>query len=82
MLSAIGIGMLTNQAGYRQMAGQFLTGYPFIYFSGIFALVGGLAILANGGLHRRRHRVARTRLLHHVQRLCGVSAAAIASETR
>ena len=37
--------MLTNQATYRQMAGQFLAGYPFIYFSGILALVGGLAIL-------------------------------------
>jgi hypothetical protein len=42
---AIGIGMLTNGAAYRQMAGQFLAGYPFIYFSGILALVGGLAIL-------------------------------------
>jgi len=42
---AIGIGMLTNQGTYRQMGGQFLTGYPFIYFSGILALVAGLAIL-------------------------------------
>ncbi len=42
---AIGIGMLANQTVYRQMAGQFLAGYPFIYFSGILALVGGLAIL-------------------------------------
>jgi hypothetical protein len=45
VLAAIGIGMLTNQAGYREMAGQFLAGLPFIYFSGILALVGGLAIL-------------------------------------
>ena len=45
VLSAIGIGMLTNDATYRQMAAQFLAGYPFIYFSGILALVGGLAIL-------------------------------------
>ncbi len=42
---AIGIGMLTNQATYVVMAGQFLAGYPFIYFSGILALVAGLAIL-------------------------------------
>ncbi len=42
---AIGIGLLSNQATYRQMAGQFLAGYPFIYFSGILALVGGLAIV-------------------------------------
>jgi hypothetical protein len=45
VLSAVGIGLLANQAVYRQMAGQFLAGYPFIYFSGILALVGGLAIL-------------------------------------
>ena len=45
VFSAIGIGMLTNQAVYREMGGQFLNGYPFIYFSGILALVGGLAIL-------------------------------------
>jgi hypothetical protein len=42
---AIGIGMLANQSTYREMAGQFLAGYPYIYFSGILALVGGLAIL-------------------------------------
>jgi len=45
VFSAIGIGMLANDATYRQMAAQFLAGYPFIYFSGILALVGGLAIL-------------------------------------
>ena len=42
---AIGIGMLANRGTYQQMAGQFLAGYPFIYFSGILALVAGLAIL-------------------------------------
>jgi hypothetical protein len=42
---AIGIGMLANQSTYREMAGQFLAGYPFIYFSGILALISGLAIL-------------------------------------
>jgi hypothetical protein len=45
VLAAIGIGMLTNQTVYRQMGGQFLAGFPFIYFSGILALVAGLAIL-------------------------------------
>jgi hypothetical protein len=45
VLSVIGIGMLTNQATYREMAGQFLAGYPLIYFSGILALPAGLAIL-------------------------------------
>ena len=41
----IGIGMLANAAVYREMAAQFLAGYPFIYLSGILALVAGLAIL-------------------------------------
>lgn len=45
VLSAIGIGMLVNQPSYREMAGQFFGGLPFIYFSGILALTGGLYIL-------------------------------------
>jgi hypothetical protein len=45
VLSAIGIGMLANQATYREMAAQFLGGLPFIYFSGVLMLVAGLAIL-------------------------------------
>ena len=34
VLAAIGIGMLANQATYREMAAQFFGGLPFIYFSG------------------------------------------------
>jgi hypothetical protein len=45
VLCAVGIGMLANQATYREMAAQFLGGLPFIYFSGILALVAGLYIL-------------------------------------
>ena len=45
VLCAIGVGMLSNQAIYRQMAVQFFGGLPFIYFSGILALVAGLYIL-------------------------------------
>jgi len=45
VLAAIGVGMLSNQATYREMAVQFLGGLPFIYFSGILALVAGLYIL-------------------------------------
>jgi hypothetical protein len=45
VLCAIGIGMLANQATYRDMAVQFLAGLPFIYFSGILMVVAGLAIL-------------------------------------
>ena len=45
VFSAIGIGMLANGAVYRQMAAQFIGGYPLIYFSGILLLVTGLTIL-------------------------------------
>ena len=45
VLAAIGVGMLSNQATYREMAAQFLGGLPFIYFAGILALVAGLYIL-------------------------------------
>ncbi len=45
VLAAIGIGMLANQATYREMATQFLSGLPFIYFSGVLMLVAGLHIL-------------------------------------
>lgn len=45
VLAAIGIGMLANQATYREMAAQFLAGLPFIYFSGVLMLVAGLHIL-------------------------------------
>ena len=55
VLSAIGIGMLANQATYREMAAQFLGGLPFIYFSGILTLVpprrphAYIVLLALGG---------------------------------
>jgi len=45
VFAAIGIGMLANQATYREMAAQFLAGYPFIYFSGVAVLIAGLLIL-------------------------------------
>ena len=43
--ATVGIGMLTNQAVYREMAEQFLASFPFIYITGVLALVSGLAIL-------------------------------------
>jgi hypothetical protein len=45
VLATVGIGMLVNGDVYRELAGQFLTAYPFVYFSGVLALVAGLAIL-------------------------------------
>ncbi len=45
VFSAIGIGMLASGSAYREMAGQFVSGYPFIYFSGVLLLLAGLTIL-------------------------------------
>lgn len=45
VLAAVGIGLLSNQAAYRQLVGQFLTSYPFIYFSGVLLMLAGLTIL-------------------------------------
>ncbi len=44
-LAILGIGLLTNGAAYREMANQLVNGYPFIYFSGVLLLIGGLSIL-------------------------------------
>jgi hypothetical protein len=44
-LAVIGIGLLTNQDAYREMAAQFVGAYPYIYISGILMLLGGLTIL-------------------------------------
>src|SRR5579875_2170606 len=43
VLCAIGIGMLADEATYRALAGQFLSGYGFIYFSGILMLLAGVS---------------------------------------
>ena len=45
VLAAVGIGLLANQAAYRQLAGQFLVSYPFIYVSGVLLMLAGLSIL-------------------------------------
>ena len=45
VFAAIGTGMLASGPVYRDMAQQFVSGYPFIYFSGVLLLVAGLAIL-------------------------------------
>jgi hypothetical protein len=59
---AIGIGMLTNQAIYQQMAGQFLAAYPFIYFSGIAILLAGLLILNSHNVWTKDWRISVTLL--------------------
>jgi len=59
---AIGIGMLTNQGVYREMAGQFLAAYPFIYFSGILILLAGLLILNSHNIWTKDWRISVTLL--------------------
>jgi hypothetical protein len=44
-LAMIGIGMLANRAIYREMAAQFLAAYPFVYLTGLLAVLAGLTIL-------------------------------------
>ena len=41
VLAVIGSGILSNQLTYPEMPAQFLAGLPFIYFSGMLALVVG-----------------------------------------
>jgi hypothetical protein len=52
--------MLVNQPSYREMAAQFFGGLPFIYFSGILALTGGLYILNVHNLWARDWRTVIT----------------------
>ena len=60
VLSATGIGMLVNRPSYREMGVQFFGGLPFIYFSGILALTGGLYILNEHNLWTPDWRVVIT----------------------
>jgi hypothetical protein len=45
MLIVIGIGMLINRDGYRDMAREFLGSRALIYLAGLFAFVPGLAMV-------------------------------------
>jgi predicted membrane channel-forming protein YqfA (hemolysin III family) len=57
---AIGLGMLLSSASYQELARQFLTGYTFIYFSGILLLLAGLIILNAHHVWTRDWRLAIT----------------------
>jgi hypothetical protein len=62
VFAAIGVGMLANQATYREMAAQFLAAYPFIYFSGVAVLIAGLMILNSHNIWTRDWRSVVTAL--------------------
>ncbi len=71
-LLVIGIGMLINRDGYRDMAREFLGSRALIYLAGILAFVPGLAMvlahnvwvgrLADRHHHSRLARLGRRRL--------------------
>ncbi len=44
-LVVIGIGMLVNRGGYRDMAREFLASRALIFLAGLFAFVPGLAVV-------------------------------------
>ena len=62
VFAAIGIGILANQATYRQIAAQFLAVYPFIYFYGVAVLIAGLLILNSHNVWTRDWRSVITAL--------------------
>ncbi|MBV9558832.1 MAG: hypothetical protein JO254_17345 [Pseudolabrys sp.] len=45
VMAALGLGLLTNYAVYRQIATQIVSNLPLVYFSGVLLMTGGLAIL-------------------------------------
>lgn len=45
MMAALGIGLLTSPAAYREIAQQFVATPSYIYFSGMLLLAAGLTIL-------------------------------------
>ena len=44
---AVGIGLITNAAIYRKMAGEFLASTALVYLSGLLTMTAGLAIVLN-----------------------------------
>ncbi len=59
---AMGIGMLVSPATYHELARQFLTGYTFIYYSGVLILLAGLLILNAHHVWTRDWRICVTLL--------------------
>ncbi|HET7850464.1 MAG TPA: hypothetical protein VFL51_15515 [Pseudolabrys sp.] len=59
---AMGIGMLVSADSYHQLAAQILTGYTFIYYSGVLILLAGLLILNAHHVWTRDWRVSITLL--------------------
>ncbi len=62
ILVVVGIGILTSQAAYRDLASQFVATLPLIYFSGILLLLAGLTILNTHNTWTRDWRSAITLL--------------------
>ena len=59
---AIGLGMLFNRSAYRRVAEEFLDSQALIYFSGLIAGTGGLAVILTHNVWSADWRVVITLL--------------------
>ncbi|MGN6460478.1 MAG: hypothetical protein ACTHLY_04650 [Pseudolabrys sp.] len=60
VLPVIGLGLLINNAAYREIVRQFTGSYLYMYISGVLILLGGLAILNAHNVWSRDWRVVIT----------------------
>ena len=57
VLTVIGLGLLINNAAYREIVRQFTGSYLYMYISGVLVLLAGLAILNAHNVWSRDWRV-------------------------
>ncbi|HWV55351.1 hypothetical protein [Pseudorhodoplanes sp.] len=57
VMTVIGLGLVTNPGAYREITQQIVSYSLFVYFSGILAMVTGLAILNTHNVWTRDWRV-------------------------
>jgi len=62
VLVVLGVSMLADTRGYREMADEFLHSRALIYISGLFALIAGLAIVLSHNVWTADWRVLITLL--------------------
>ncbi|MCW5683171.1 MAG: hypothetical protein KIT85_02160 [Pseudolabrys sp.] len=62
VLTVIGLGLLINNAAYREIVRQFTGSYLYMYLSGVLVLLAGLAILNAHNVWSRDWRVVITLL--------------------
>jgi len=62
LLVVLGVGMLADTRGYRDMVDEFLHSRALIYIAGLFALIAGLAIVLTHNVWTADWRVVITLL--------------------